>query len=141
MILWKGMDDVGEFGDSGSGRWGTTEMIVTAAIVLTAVSVGALIFYLARRGSSTLTGSAPLELTSTPSGLETKINQIRAYLRTANKSESAAAGLTNASYALALLEDAEATYGAEALSRACDPGKLRRLIKQVQDRHGGRLAA
>ena len=135
------MDEVGEFGDSSSGRWGTTEMIVTAAIVLTAVSVGALIFYLAKRGSPALLGSAPLELTAAPSGLETKIAQIRAYLRTANKSESAAAGLTNASYALALLEEAESTYGAEALARACDPGKLRSLIKKVQDRHGSRLAA
>lgn len=136
------MDEAGEFGDSGSSRWGTTEMLVTAAIVLTAVSVGALIVYLARRGPHPLSGSPQaVELNPVPPSLEAKIDQIRAYLRTANKSESAAAGLSNASYALALLEDAEATFGHEALVRACDPVKLRKLIQKVQDRHGGRLAA
>lgn len=112
-------------------------MIITVLSVLSAVGVGAWIFWLAGR-----TGLAPGPMTSYAShpqqDLKARVDQIRSYIRAANDASTPIEGLTNAGSARALLADAEATYG-DGLRQACNPDKLRELIQKVSNRYSRAL--
>jgi len=107
-------------------RWGPTEMIITVLSVLAGVSIGAWIVWAVTRDKSPQRsfGASP------PIDLGPHVAQIRALIRAANRGDP-----TSASQAAALLDQLEATYGFDAVSRACNPNKLRGLIQKVQDRH------
>ena len=119
-------------------------MIITVISVLASVGVGALIFYWASRRQSVIgyaPGYAPVqylpppraELAAAPApapDLGPIVDQIRAHIRAGNAGTPGEAGA-----ALALLQDAEARYGT-ALSAACDPAKLHRLIERVRAKSG-----
>jgi hypothetical protein len=102
-------------------------MVITVVSVLGAVVVGATIVWLATRSRpQQMAGYAP----SPSLDLGPQVAQIRALIRAANNGDGGAAA-----QAAALLDNLEATYGHEAVARACNPNKLRGLIAKVQARH------
>lgn len=103
-------------------RWGPTEMIITVLSVLAGVSLGAWIVWSVISNKRAGAGLAAPDLSA-------QVSQIRGLIRAANRGDSSAAA-----QAQALLDDLESTYGVEAVSRACNPNKLRGLIKKVQSR-------
>jgi ABC-type Fe3+ transport system permease subunit len=103
-------------------------MIITVLSVLGSVAVGALIVWAVTRGNRPQRSlGAPM---APPLDLGPQVAQIRALIRAANHGD-----LASADQAAALLDHLESTYGFDAVSRSCNPNKLRGLIQKVQDRH------
>lgn len=134
-------------------KWNFAETLLMIVGVLGGAALGAFIFYLATKNKQGVLGAVyyppqpavlpPQPMVTLPPNdgdLPSKVEKIKTLVRTANKSTSSIAGLTNASYALALLEDAQTTFGEAALTTLCDPDKLRKLIKRIQDQHGAQLS-
>lgn len=72
--------------------------------------------------------------------LATHARQIRRYAFASSQDMSPIVGITHASYALVLLDTLEELVGKDAILKAgYDPGKLRKFITALQDKHAENL--
>lgn len=101
-------------------------MIITVVSMLGSVVVGACIVWMVTRNQRPQLSGV---MTQQMPDLGPHVNRVRGLIRAANRGDPNAA-----MQAAALLDNLEATYGIDAVARACNPDKLRSLIAGLQAR-------